>query len=57
MTLLAILYKETLVLSRSRRAGALILAYLGFLSLVVLWNWPSNEVLTLAATSSARIVH
>ena len=57
MTLLAILYKETLVLSRSRRAGALILAYLGFLSLVVLWNWPSNEVLTLAATSSRKLLY
>jgi ABC-type transport system involved in multi-copper enzyme maturation permease subunit len=57
MTLRAMVYKETLMLLRSRRARGLLLGYLGLLALVVLWNWPSSQVLTLAGVTAQRMLY
>jgi ABC-type transport system involved in multi-copper enzyme maturation permease subunit len=57
MTLQAMVYKETLVLLRSRRARMMVLAYLGLLALVVLWNWPTSQVLTLAGVTAQRMLY
>jgi ABC-type transport system involved in multi-copper enzyme maturation permease subunit len=57
MTFLAMFKKESLLLLRSRRAVVLLYAYLTALALVVLWSWPTNNVLTMAALTSQRLVY
>lgn len=57
MSLRAVLFKETLVLLRSNRARWALFVYLLLLSGVVVWNWPTGNVLTLAAMASQRMVY
>jgi ABC-type transport system involved in multi-copper enzyme maturation permease subunit len=57
MTLMAMLKKETWLLLRSRRAVVLLYVYLAVLAMAVLWSWPANNVLTLAAVASQRLMY
>jgi ABC-type transport system involved in multi-copper enzyme maturation permease subunit len=57
MTLVAMLRKETLLLLRSQRAVVLLYVYLTALALVVLWSWPTSNVLTMAAIASQRLIY
>jgi ABC-type transport system involved in multi-copper enzyme maturation permease subunit len=51
------LKKESLLLLRSRRAVVLLYVYLSVLAAVVLWSWPSSNVLTMAAMASQRLIY
>jgi ABC-type transport system involved in multi-copper enzyme maturation permease subunit len=51
------LKKESLLLLRSRRAVVLLYVYLSVLASVVLWSWPSSQVLTMAAMASQRLIY
>jgi ABC-type transport system involved in multi-copper enzyme maturation permease subunit len=57
MTFAAMLRKETLLLLRSPRAVVLLYLYFAVLAAVVLWSWPIDNVLVMAALASRRLIY